>query len=144
MISACYLHSFVIWTCNRSSAWLFGRSEFESRTPLRHCTFSAWNFFAGCGSYKSGRGVHFEELTRDDLSLCPLKILSRVRGSVTDHNGFWIGWLDLLTPSFTITLNYNNLQWLTINDCLRLALFLPGLRVSSLLLWLTCFWFTNP
>jgi hypothetical protein len=26
-------------------------------------------------------------------------ILSRVRGSVTDNNEFWIGWLDLLTPS---------------------------------------------
>jgi hypothetical protein len=26
-----------------------------------------------------------------------LRILSRVRGSVTDNNGFWIGWFDLLT-----------------------------------------------
>jgi hypothetical protein len=35
-------------------------------------------------------------------------ILSRVRSSVTNNNGFWIGWLDLLTPSFT--LNYNSSQ----------------------------------
>jgi hypothetical protein len=34
-------------------------------------------------------------------------ILSRDYGSVTNNNGFWIGWLDLLTPSFTITLNHN-------------------------------------
>jgi hypothetical protein len=34
-------------------------------------------------------------------------------------------------------------QQLTINDSLRLAPFLTGLRVSSLLLWLTWFWFTN-
>jgi hypothetical protein len=31
--------------------------------------------------------------------------------------------------------NYNQLQQLTISDCLRLAPFLTGLRVSSLLLW---------
>jgi hypothetical protein len=37
-------------------------------------------------------------------------ILSRFRGSVTNNNGFWIRWLDLLTPSFKITLNYNQLQ----------------------------------
>jgi hypothetical protein len=30
--------------------------------------------------------------------------MSRVRGSVTNNNGFWIGWLDLLTSSFAITL----------------------------------------
>jgi hypothetical protein len=60
-------------------------------------------------------------------------ILSRVRCSVTNNNGFWIGLLDLLTSSCTITLNYNQLQQLTINDCLRLAPFLTGLWVSSLL-----------
>jgi hypothetical protein len=40
--------------------------------------------------------------------------------------GVWIGWLDLLTPSFTISLNYNQLQQLTITDCLRLAQFLSN------------------
>jgi hypothetical protein len=45
--------------------------------------------------------------------------------------GFLIGWLDLLTPSFTTSLNHNQLQQLTINDCLKLAPFLTGLRVSS-------------
>jgi hypothetical protein len=28
----------------------------------------------------------------------PVHILSHVRGSVATDNGFWIGWLDLLTP----------------------------------------------
>jgi hypothetical protein len=28
------------------------------------------------------------------------RTLSRVRGSVANNNGFWIGWLDLLTPFF--------------------------------------------
>jgi hypothetical protein len=32
---------------------------------------------------------------------------------VTNNNGFWIGWLDLLTPSFTTSLNQNQLQQLT-------------------------------
>jgi hypothetical protein len=42
-------------------------------------------------------------------------ILSRVYGSVTNNIGFWIGWLDLLTASFTITRNHNQLQYPTIN-----------------------------
>jgi hypothetical protein len=39
-------------------------------------------------------------------------ILSRVYGSVTNNNGFSVGWLDLLTPCFTllITINYNSSQ----------------------------------
>jgi hypothetical protein len=48
------------------------------------------------------------------------KVLSRGRGFVTNNNGFWIEWLDLLTP-FPISLN--QLRQLTINDCLRLAQF---------------------
>jgi hypothetical protein len=31
----------------------------------------------------------------------------KVYGWVTNNNGFWIGWLDLLTSSFTLTPNYN-------------------------------------
>jgi hypothetical protein len=58
--------------------------------------------------------------------------------------GFWTRLLDFLTPQFTLTLNYNKLQQLTINDRLRPAPFLIGLRVFSLLLWLTWFWLTNP
>jgi hypothetical protein len=38
-------------------------------------------------------------------------ILSRVYGSMTNNNGLWIGWLDLLTPSLTITSKAHN-QWL--------------------------------
>jgi hypothetical protein len=52
------------------------------------------------------------------MSTSWLWILLHVRGSVTNSNGFWIGWFDLLTPSFTISLNYNQLQQLTIEDCL--------------------------
>jgi hypothetical protein len=40
-------------------------------------------------------------------------ILSSVRGSVTNNNGFWIRWLDLLTPSLQsllITINDNSWQ----------------------------------
>jgi hypothetical protein len=40
--------------------------------------------------------------------------------------------------SITVTLNYNHLLQLTIGDGLRLVQFLPGLRASSLPLWLTC------
>jgi hypothetical protein len=47
---------------------------------------------------------------------------------VTNNNGFWIRLLDLLALLY----NYNQLQQLTVNDCLRLALFLIGQRVSSL------------
>jgi hypothetical protein len=66
---------------------------------------------------------------------------------VTNNNGFWIGWFDLLTPSFTITLNHNQFaaarnQWLP-----KTRLILTGLRLSSLLvfllLWLTWFRFIN-
>jgi hypothetical protein len=39
--------------------------------------------------------------------------------------------------------NYNQLYQITINDCLRLVPFLTGIRVCSLLLWLTWFWFRN-
>jgi hypothetical protein len=39
-----------------------------------------------------------------------LYILSRLYSSVTNNNGFWIGWLDLLTNSCTMSLNYNQLQ----------------------------------
>jgi hypothetical protein len=62
-----------------------------------------------------------------------VKILSYVLVSVTNNNGFWIGWLDLLALLY----NYNQLQQLKINDWLRLASFFTGLRVSSLPLWLT-------
>jgi hypothetical protein len=41
-------------------------------------------------------------------------MISRVYVSVTNNNGFWTGWLDLLTPSCTISLNHNKLQ-LTVN-----------------------------
>jgi hypothetical protein len=54
---------------------------------------------------------------------------------VTNNNGFWIWWLDLLALFY----NYTELRQLTINASLRLAPFLTGLRVSSLPLW----WMTS-
>jgi hypothetical protein len=51
-----------------------------------------------------------------------------------------IGFID---TAITITLNYNQLYHLTINNCLGPAPFHTGLRVVSLLLWLTWFWFTT-
>jgi hypothetical protein len=62
-----------------------------------------------------------------------LFLLSHVRGSVTYNNGFWIGWLDLLMPSFTITLNYSQLQQLTIS-------LLP--RTHSILVLLSQFFYS--
>jgi hypothetical protein len=40
---------------------------------------------------------------------------------VTNNNGFWIRRLNLLGPSFPITLNHNQLQELIINYCQGLA-----------------------
>jgi hypothetical protein len=54
-------------------------------------------------------GYYSDNATDDPLEL------SRVYVSVTNNNGFWIGWLDLLTPSVTISLNRNQLQELTLN-----------------------------
>jgi hypothetical protein len=36
-------------------------------------------------------------------------ILYHVYGSMTNNNGFWIRWLDLLTPSCAICLNHNHI-----------------------------------
>jgi hypothetical protein len=64
---------------------------------------------------------------------------------VTNNNGFWIGWLDLLTPYFTISFTLNQYQERKINDCLRLAPFCLRLRLSFLLLGLllTYEWLKN-
>jgi hypothetical protein len=88
------------------------------------------------------------------VTLCPIKEhkftasdlevdVSRVRGSVTNNNGFWIGWLDLLQTSlqlFLTAINYNSSQTMAV---FKTRSILTGLRVSSLLLWLTWFWFTS-
>jgi hypothetical protein len=61
-------------------------------------------------------------------------ILSRVRGSVPNNNGFWIGLLDLLThfwPYLLITINYNNPQSLY---CRELAPFSSPVSILLLLL----------
>jgi hypothetical protein len=55
------------------------------------------------------------KIKKNNIFLYTSIILSCVRGSVTNNDGFWIGWFDLLTISFTITCNHNQLQDLTIN-----------------------------
>jgi hypothetical protein len=68
-----------------------------------------------------------------------LMVLSRVRDSVTNNYGFWIGWLHLLALLLqlqSIITPHN--RWLP-----KTRSILPGLLVSSLLLWLTSIWFTN-
>jgi hypothetical protein len=59
-------------------------------------------------------------------------ILSPARGSVTNNNGFRIGWI-----YWHFDYNYNQLWQITVKDCLKLAPFLTGPRVSSLPLWRT-------
>jgi hypothetical protein len=58
-----------------------------------------------------------------------------ITGSGLDN---WIYW-----HFYCNFLDCNQLQQLTISDCLKLAPFLTGLRVSSLPLWLTWFLFTS-
>jgi hypothetical protein len=58
-------------------------------------------------------------------------ILSRVRDSVTNNNGLWIGCLDLLAlllQLHLITTTYNSSQAVTTQGSFR---FLHGLRASS-------------
>jgi hypothetical protein len=45
-------------------------------------------------------------------------VLSRVYGYMTNNNGSCIQWSDLLTAYFTISLNHNQLQQITINNWL--------------------------
>jgi hypothetical protein len=66
-----------------------------------------------------------------------VNILSRVLGSVTCNDGFWIARLDLLAlllQLHLITITYNSSQSVTASGSFR---FLPGLRASSLPLWLS-------
>jgi hypothetical protein len=48
-------------------------------------------------------------------------VLSHVWGSMTNINGFWIGWLDLLPPLqlLLITISYNSSQSMTVKDLLH-------------------------
>jgi hypothetical protein len=59
-------------------------------------------------------------------------VLSRVWGSVTNNNGFWIGWLDLLTPSFSITTTHN---WWLPKAC-SIPYWTTNVFLVILLLWL--------
>jgi hypothetical protein len=61
-----------------------------------------------------------------------LIILSCMGSLITNNNRFWIGRLDVLT----LVYSNNQLQQLTINDCLRLAPFLTGLNwLFFFLIW---------
>jgi hypothetical protein len=48
--------------------------------------------------------------------------------------------IGFIANSITIALNYNRLQQLTIDDCLRLAQILTGLRVSFFWFFFYCDW----
>jgi hypothetical protein len=65
-------------------------------------------YFYGCDFGICSLHVHRES---NGFIRCYNKsnVVSRVRGSVTNKRVFWIGWLDLLTPSFTISLIHNQL-----------------------------------
>jgi hypothetical protein len=41
-----------------------------------------------------------------------------MRGSVTNNNGFWIGWLDLLSLLLQLQSIYNSWQWMTRTRCI--------------------------
>jgi hypothetical protein len=59
------------------------------------------------------------------------------------YNGVWNKWFDLLPLSLQlqrITIKYDSSQSVIAQDSLYS---LTGLRVPSVPLWLTCFWFTN-
>jgi hypothetical protein len=68
-------------------------------------------------------------------------ILSRDYSSVTNNNGFWTGWSDLLTPylqSLTITMHYSNSKYIFSSILLwsDIFLFWYELRLSSFLVCL--------
>jgi hypothetical protein len=59
--------------------------------------------------------------TRNSVVLRMIQNTVTFRSSMINNNGFWITWLHLLTPSFTITLNYNHnsSQSMTAKDSLH-------------------------
>jgi hypothetical protein len=70
-----------------------------------------WELFPGFTQYLQENSV--SRTLRAYLSPTNIIVLSRVRGSVTYSNGFWIGWLDLLTlltQLLLITIAYS--RWL--------------------------------
>jgi hypothetical protein len=81
--------------------------------PLPHYIITAWCLI----NYAQGQLHHltfqyqfmFTKL-EEMLWYFIMHILSRVRGSVNNNNGFWTGCLDLIGTSITITINYNSPQ----------------------------------
>jgi hypothetical protein len=69
-----------------------------------HC----WEFYRSCHHF--GTCTQFWNDTRVLSLIAQCVLLLWIYGSVTNNNGFWIGWLDLLTSSCTIVLNHNQLQ----------------------------------
>jgi hypothetical protein len=104
-----------IWTSNHLCSLI------TKVGPQRRCSFRNSPFH--CTSSSTNMESNGPRVVRCFTTESVFIILSRVYGSVTNNNGFWIEWLDLLTPSYTISLNHYQLQQLTINDCLRLAPF---------------------
>jgi hypothetical protein len=85
----------------------------------------------GPGPFPSGWNNHFTAVTTSSYEIqnivtCPGFAWLIITGSGLDDSTYW-----------HFFHNYTQLWQFTVNDCLRLAPFLPGLRVSSLLLWRT-------
>jgi hypothetical protein len=66
-----------------------------------HHLFHKWNQGVHSRTLKAPFSIAYISSPTD------LLLLSWVYGSVTNNNGFWIGWFDLLTPSFIVILNHN-------------------------------------
>jgi hypothetical protein len=64
--------------------------------------------------------------------------MSRVYVSVTNSNRFWIVQLDLLTASFTVTHNHNQLKELTVFSQTLLPWLPRTCSILILILWLHC------
>jgi hypothetical protein len=95
-------------TCYRQKQiWLSNRQAKNGQSVKCSLIFQCWKWFRKLGYCQ-----------RNCAWWCTCSnclILSRVYGCVTNNIGFWIGWLDLLTSSFTISLNHNQLQEFAIN-----------------------------
>jgi hypothetical protein len=87
---------------------------------------------------RSGLGIRQVRFTVDPQNLFIL-ILLRVYGSVTNNNIICFGWLDLLTPSFTIFHNHNQFT-ITQNKWLHWT---RSVMTCSIVLLFNCAWLTS-
>jgi hypothetical protein len=127
------------WVQNRAKVDFLGAANCFG--PARWALLWANNFYF---TALFSRKITVKNI-RVNIQCC---VLLLAYGCATNNNGFCIGWLDLLTPSFTLSLNYNQLLPRTgsILSGLRLSsVFYCHLLVSVLLhsYFRNDFWFTN-